>query len=64
MVASVISLLLFFASYEWGRPSLRDTMPVVVLAVLAAAGRIIFAPIPDVKPVSAICIVAGSVFGR
>ena len=64
VVASVVSLFLFFLSYEWGRPSLRETMPVVVLAALAAAGRIIFAPIPDVKPVSAICIVAGSVFGR
>ena len=64
MVASVVSLLLLFVSYEWGKPSLRETMPVVVLAALAAAGRIIFAPIPDVKPVSAICIVAGSVFGR
>lgn len=64
MVASVISLTLFFLCYEWGRPSLRETMPVVVLSALAAAGRIIFAPIPDVKPVSAICIVAGTVFGR
>ena len=64
MVASVASLLMFFVSYEWSRPSLRETMPVVVLASLAAAGRIIFAPFPDVKPVSAITIVAGAVFGR
>lgn len=64
MVASVASLMLFFLAYEWARPSLRETMPVVVLAALAAAGRIIFAPIPDVKPVSAICIMAGAVFGR
>ena len=64
LVASVVSLLLFFAGYEWRRPSLRETMPVVVLAALAAAGRILFAPIPDVKPVSAIVIVAGAAFGR
>ena len=64
LVASVASLALFFLSYEWERPSLRETMPVVVLAALAAAGRIVFAPIPDVKPVSAICIVAGAIFGR
>lgn len=36
----------------------------VVLAALAAAGRILFAPIPDFKPVSAIAIIAGVVFGR
>lgn len=64
MVVGVASLLLFFASYELDKPPLRETMPVVVLAALAAAGRIIFAPFPGVKPVSAICIIAGAVFGR
>ena len=39
-------------------------MPTVVLAALAAAGRILFAPIPDFKPVSAIAIIAGVAFGR
>ena len=34
------------------------------MAALAAAGRIIFAPIPNFKPVTAICIVAGIMFGR
>ena len=64
LAASVASLSLFFLSYEWGRPGLREVMPVVVMAALAAAGRILFAPIPDVKPVSAIAIVAGATFGR
>ena len=58
------SLVLFFAGYEKGRPRLRDTMPVAVLAAVAAAGRILFAPIPDFKPVSAIAIIAGAAFGR
>ena len=39
-------------------------MPAVVLGALAAAGRVLFAPLPDFKPVSAICILAGVVFGR
>ncbi|MFR8300868.1 MAG: ECF transporter S component, partial [Gordonibacter urolithinfaciens] len=46
----------FFAAFETSRPSLRQVMPTVVLAALAAAGRMLFAPIPDFKPVSAICI--------
>ena len=54
----------FFAACETSRPSLRQVMPTVVLAALAAAGRMLFAPIPDFKPVSAICILAGAVFGR
>ena len=57
-------VVLFFASYEASRPRLRDIMPTVVLAALAAAGRILFAPIPDFKPVSAIAIIAGVAFGR
>ena len=36
----------------------------IVLAALAAAGRILFGPIPDFKPVSAIAIIAGATLGR
>lgn len=64
LVVVLASLAVFFASYERSRPRLRDVMPTVVLAALAAAGRILFAPIPDFKPVSAIAIIAGVTFGR
>ena len=64
IITSVVSLLLFFLSYEWGRPALRETMPVVVMAALAAAGRIIFTPIPSVQPMTALVIMAGCLFGR
>lgn len=64
LVVVLASIGLFFASYEVSRPRLRDIMPTVVLAALAAAGRILFAPIPDFKPVSAIAIIAGVAFGR
>lgn len=64
MAVVACALLLFFAGYETSRPRLRDIMPVVVLAALGAAGRILFAPFPNFKPVSAIAIIAGVVFGR
>ena len=64
LVVVLASVSIFFASYEASRPRLRDIMPTVVLAALAAAGRILFAPIPDFKPVSAIAIIAGIAFGR
>ena len=64
LVVVLASVGIFFASYEASRPRLRDIMPTVVLAALAAAGRILFAPIPDFKPVSAIAIIAGVAFGR
>lgn len=60
----VAALGMFFAGYEASAPRLRDVMPTAILAALAAAGRILFAPFPDFKPVSAIAIIAGISFGR
>lgn len=64
LLVVVLCVGLFLASYEASRPALRQVMPTATLAGLAAAGRILFAPIPDVKPVSAITIVAGATLGR
>ena len=64
LFVALAAIIVFFAGFECSRPPLRQIMPTVVLAAVAAAGRILFAPIPDFKPVSALCIIAGSVFGR
>ena len=64
LLVVVLCVGLFLASYEASQPALRQVMPTATLAALAAAGRILFAPIPDVKPVSAIAIVAGATLGR
>ena len=64
LVVAFAALALFFASFEASAPALRQIMPTVVLGAIAAAGRILFAPLPSFKPVSAICVVAGVVFGR
>lgn len=53
----------FFRSFEKNSYTLRNIMPCVIMASVAAVGRILFAPIPDVKPTSAIVIVAGSALG-
>lgn len=63
LVVTVV-LALFFAGYEAGRPALRQIMPTLVLSALAAAGRILFAAVPDFKPVSAIAVIAGATLGR
>lgn len=64
LLVALGAILLMLASYEASRPALRQIMPTATLGALAAAGRILFAPIPDVKPVSAIAIVAGATLGR
>lgn len=58
------SLLPFFISFEARKPRPRDFMPIVVLAALAAAGRIICGPLPNIMPITAIVIVAGATLGR
>ena len=60
----VLALVVFLARFELSKPSLQDILPPVVLGSFAAAGRILFAAIPDCKPVSAVCILAGVIFGR
>ena len=64
MLVAAGAVLIFFVGWERSKPALRQIMPTVVLGALAAAGRILFAAIPDFKPVSAISILAGAVFGR
>ena len=64
LVVACACIALFFVSYEKSKPGLRQIMPATVLGALAAFGRIFFAAIPDFKPVSAICIIAGVVFGK
>lgn len=62
-VVVTLVLALFFLGYDRSRPALRQIVPTLVLAALAAAGRILFAPVPDFKPLSAIAIIAGATLG-
>lgn len=59
-----LSIIPFFVSFESARHKARDLMPVIVMTALAVAGRLIFAPIPSVRPVTAIIIITGLCFGR
>ena len=58
------SIIPFFVSYESARHKARDLMPVIVMTALAVAGRLIFAPVPSVRPVTALIIITGLCFGR
>ena len=64
LVVVLLCVGLLLVDFELSRPALRQLMPTAVLAALAAAGRVLFSPLPNVKPVSAIAIVAGSALGR
>lgn len=64
LLVALLGVGLVLASFEASRPALRQLMPTVVLAAVAATGRVLFAAVPDVKPVSAVAIVAGACLGR
>ena len=52
-----------FAWLEGGTVSARDLTLVATLAGLAAAGRVLFAPVPSVQPVTVIVAAAGVALG-
>ena len=64
VAVAFLAVVVFFAGWETDRPPLRQFMPTVVLGAIAAVGRIAFSAFPDAKPVTAICIIAGALFGR
>ncbi|HHW93589.1 MAG TPA: ECF transporter S component [Clostridiaceae bacterium] len=64
LLAAIFANIPFFINFEKSRPKPRHILPIVIMSALATVGRILFAPIPHVKPVSSIVIVTGIVFGR
>lgn len=63
-VVAAASVVLMLLGWERQVPSLRQVLPAVTLAAAATAGRILFSALPDVKPVSAMVILAGICLGR
>ncbi|MCL2808046.1 MAG: ECF transporter S component [Coriobacteriia bacterium] len=59
-----LALVPFVVGLERSNLRPKNLMPIIVLAALAVVGRIIFAPLPGIKPVSALVIIAGVLFGR
>ena len=64
ILLAIISVALFMLSFEAKKPSVANLVPTAVFSALGAAGRIAFAPLAYVKPVSAVAIFAGAFLGR
>ena len=67
---AVISVLLafaaclpFFLSFEKKKPLARQTVLIAVMVALSVAGRMAFAVLPSVKPVTALVIITALYFG-
>jgi len=57
------SMVPFFLRFEHAKPKPRDIVPIAVMSVIAALGRVLFNFIPGFQPVTAIVIVTGIIFG-
>ena len=59
----MLSLLPFFISFERSRPPAREIAVLATLTALAVAARAAFYFLPQIKPVAAIVIITGFIFG-
>ncbi|MGH3007030.1 MAG: DUF6580 family putative transport protein [Gaiellaceae bacterium] len=63
LLAALAALAVGFAWLESGTASAKDLALVATLAGVAAAGRVLFAPVPGVQPVTVIVAAAGVALG-
>ncbi len=63
VLIAFLSCLPFFVVFEKGRRTGRELVVIAVMCAISVVGRIIFAPIPGFKPVSAIVIITGTALG-
>lgn len=63
VMAVVAAMALGLVALEHDRGGPKEIALVATLGAVAAAGRVLFAPIPSVQPVTVICLVAGAALG-
>lgn len=63
LICAGIIIIGYFLCFELKKPTAQRVMPIVVLVALGSVGRIIFAFVPQVQPVTAIVIIAGATLG-
>jgi energy-coupling factor transport system substrate-specific component len=63
LLAALAAVAVGFALLEGGTASTKDLALVATLGGVAAAGRVLFAPVPGVQPVTVIVVAAGVALG-
>jgi energy-coupling factor transport system substrate-specific component len=63
LLAALAALTAGFAWLEGGTASVKDLTLVATLGGVAAAGRVLFAPVPGVQPVTVIAVASGVALG-
>nr|WP_300003944.1 ECF transporter S component [Tissierella sp.] len=63
LMIAVLACLPFFIRFESRKPKTREIMVIVVMSSISVVSRIIFAPLPGFKPVTAMTAITGIAFG-
>lgn len=63
IAAALLSCVPFFIRFERSKNGSREIVVTAVMTAFSVVGRLIFAPLPSFKPVSAIVIISGTALG-
>lgn len=63
IIIALLSCVPFFVHFEKGKSGAREMIVIAVMSAFSVVGRLIFAPIPAFKPVTAITIISGVALG-
>ncbi len=63
IIIAFLACIPFFIGFENGKSGARELVVIAVMSALSVLGRLIFAPVPSFKPVTAIVIITGAACG-
>ncbi len=63
MIIAFLACVPFFIGFEKGKTGARELVVIAVMTAISVTGRLIFAPIPGFKPVTAIVVITAIAYG-
>lgn len=63
IIIAFLACVPFFIGFEKGKTGARELVVIAVMSAISVVGRLIFAPLPGFKPVTAVVIITGIAFG-
>lgn len=63
MIIAFLACVPFFIGFERGKTGARELVVIAVMTAISVLGRLIFAPVPGFKPVTAIVVITGIAYG-
>ncbi len=60
---ALLSCVPFFIAFETDENTGRELVIIAVMCAISVVGRLIFAPVPGFKPVTAVVVIAGALLG-